>query len=262
MKRILAIAAACLMIVCLIPAGQGASARDYMVDFVSENYRERAADDGNSRRVFHTIQVNTDIGSRLLILDGDDFQYRNWLRACLSQTSRLIVRVPDADDDAFRTSKAFPIDVTRIYPIDGKQWQAPQAEAVPGPAFTGRRHILIVDANEKRRGLIDLLVRDLGYPVTLSANGTEALLMFHRQPDKFRMVIADAALAGISGTQLVRNLVHTTPELPVILGTAYGDETMEAKAAANFAGIDSVVVKPVVLRELSKTILAMLKERA
>ena len=260
MKKIL-IAVACLVVACLTPIRGGVGARDYMVDFVSENYREQAADDGNSRRIFHTIQVNTDLGSRLLILNGDDDQYRNWLRSCLSHSPRLILRVPEADDEVFKMSNAFPIDVTRIYPIDEKQWQTPGVDAVPGPAFTGKRHILIVDANEKRRGLIDLIVRDLGYPVTLSANGTDALLTFRRQPDKFCMVIADITLPGINGTQLVKNLIHLSPELPVILGTAYADKTMEANAETSFVGSDSVAIKPVVLQELPKTILTMLKER-
>lgn len=260
MKRIL-IAAVCLVAACLSPIRGAVVARDYMVDFVSENYREKSADDGSRRQVFHSIQVNTDLGSRLLILNGDDFQYRNWLRSYLSHTDRLIIRVPDADDAAFRKSRVYDIDVTRIYPIDGNQWQAPGIGVDSGPAFTGKRHVLIVDANEKRRGLIDLIVKDLGYPVTLSVNGSDALLMFRRQPDKFCMVIADATLPGISGTELVKDLIHMEPRLPVILGTTYGDKTMEANAAASFSGSDSVAIKPVVLQELPKTILALLKEQ-
>ncbi len=261
MKRILIIGVAFLTFACLIPVGDGVRARDYMVDFVSENYREQAANEGNSRQVFHTIQVNTELGSRLLILNGEDFQYRNWLRSYLSCTDRLIIRVPDADDDAFRVSRAYEIDVTRIYPIDGDQWQAPGIGVAPRPAFAGKRHVLVVDANEKRRRLIDLIVRDLGYPVTVCANGMDALLMFRMQPDKFCMVIADSTLPGIDGTRFVKNLIHTTPELPVILGTTYGDETMEAKAVQSFAGSDSVAIKSVVLQELPKTILTLLKER-
>lgn len=261
MKRILTIVVVCLFAGSLLLLAESrATARDYMVDVVSENYREQAVDDGNSRRVFHTIQVNSDLGSRLLILEGDDFQYRSWLRAWLSRTNRLLVRVPEADDDAFRMSKAQAIDVTQIYPIDGKQWQSPGINAEPGPAFTGKRHVLIVDANEKRRELIDLIVRDLGFPVTICSNDTDALLMFRMQPDKFCMVIT--TLPGISGAQLVRNILHRVPALPVIIGTPYGDTTKEKNAAARFAGADSVVVKPVVLRELPKTILTLLKERA
>jgi hypothetical protein len=192
-------------------------ARDYMVDFVSEKYREEVVNDGNVKRIFHTIQVNSSLGSKLLILKGDDSQYRNWLRSYLNQNKRLIVRVPDMEDDEFRVSKAHGIDVTRIYSVDQEKWQTPEIGAVPGPAFTGEPHVLIVDANEKRRGLIDLIVRNLGYPVTVVANGTDALFMFRSKPSKFRMVITDSTLPGISGAQLVKNLIHTAPDLVVLL---------------------------------------------
>lgn len=156
-------------------------AQDYIVDFISENYREEMGDDGNTRRIFHTIQVNSYLGSRLLILKSDNSQARNLLRAYLSQNKRFILRLPDFEDDAFRVSKAHEIDVAWIYPIDQENWQTPEAGelgAVPGPSFTGEPHVLIVDANEKRRNLINLIVRNLGYPVTVSANGTDALFMF------------------------------------------------------------------------------------
>lgn len=257
MKQILILA------FCLIFVGGHSQARDYMVDVVSENYREKAADSyGEGKRVFHTIQINSDLGSRLLILNGDDFQYRNWLRAYLSQGNRLIVKVSDADDHAFRMARAYALDVTQVYPIDEKQWKPDEIGTISLPAFTGKRHVLIVDANEKRRELINLIVKDLGYPVTVSANGTDALLMFRMQPGKFRMVIADSTLPGLSGAQLVKNLIHTEPDLPVILGTTYGDRTMKEIASTLFAGSDSVLVKPVVLQELPKTILSMLKDRA
>jgi len=256
MKRVLFVA------VILTVFAVQSQARDYMVGFVSEYYREQAADTGFKKRVYHTLQVNSDLGSRLLILTGNDFEYRTWLREYLSSSKRLIAKVPDTDDDYFRIARAYEIDVTRLHPINEQRWAPDEIGAGPGPAFKGVQHVLVVDSNEKRRGLIDLIVRDLGYPVTVSGNGTDALLMFRMQPDKFRMVIADSTLAGINGVQLVKNLIKTEPQLPVILGTGYGDKGTEDSALNLFAGSDSVIVKPVVLRELSKTILSLLKEQA
>ncbi|MCP4117329.1 MAG: response regulator [Desulfobacteraceae bacterium] len=256
MKRVLFVA------VFLTVFAVQSQARDYMVGFVSEYYREQAADTGFMKRVYHTLQVNSDLGSRLLILKGNDFEYRTWLREYLSSNKRLIAKVPDTDDDYFRIARAYEIDVTRIHPIDEQRWEPDEIGASPGPLFKGERHVLIVDSNEKRRGLIDLIVTDLGYPVTVSGSGTDALLMFRMQPDKFRMVIADSTLDGINGVQLVKNLIKTEPQLPVILGTGYGDKGTEDDALKQFTGSESVVVKPVVLRELSKTILSLLKEQA
>jgi len=255
---------AMLIAVCLTLFTVQSQARDYMVDFVSEHYREQDLDDGYKKQVYHTLQVNSNLGSRLLILTGENFEYRTWLRENLSHNNRLIIKVPDADDDYFSSAKAYEIDVARVHPVFQKGWKPdaigviPGSPALPGPAFKGERHVLIVDSNKKRRNLINLIVKDLGYPVTLSGNGVDALSMFRIQPDKFRMVIADSKLDGINGVQFVKDLISTEPDIPVILGVSYGDKKMEDKALNLFAGSDSVLVKPVVLRELSKTILSML----
>ena len=249
---------AMLIAVCLTLFTVQSQARDYMVDFVSEHYREQDLEDGYKKQVYHTLQVNSTLGSRLLILTGENFAYRTWLRENLSHNNRLIIKVPDADDDYFTMAKAYEIDVSRVHPVFQKGWKPDVIGAIPGPAFKGERHVLIVDSNKKRRNLINLIVKDLGYPVTLSGNGMDALSMFRIQPDKFRMVIADSKLDGINGVQFVKDLISTEPDIPVILGVNYGDKKMEDKASDLFAGSDSVLVKPVVLRELSKTILSML----
>lgn len=236
-------------------------ALDYMVEFLAEKYREEPAGTDSPEKIYHTLQVDTTVGSRLLILGGKNPQYRIWLREYLVNHDKLILKVPAEGDASFRLSRAYETDVSTLHPVDEKKWKVDEEGMGPMPPYKGQKHILIVDANNKRRDLLELVVKDLGYPVTLSSSGIDALKMFRIQPDKFCMVITDNMIPGMNGAALVKNLMKTDPEIPVIFGTGYGKKRDKDFSSA-FAGSDKIVVKPVVLRELSKTIINLLQKKA
>ena len=262
MKKILTLIFYMLLIILPLRA----AAYDYMVEFVAEKYKEMAIGEGAAYKVYHTLQVNSELGSRLLLLTGDDFEYRIWLREYLARNNRLILKIPDDADGLFRVSKLFELDVNAVHPVTGEKW-AEKVLLSPGapiiePLFSGKKHILIIDDNPEKRDLIEMIVKDLGFPVTPSGNQFDALRAFKHQPDKFKMVIVDSIMAGSSSTGLVKSLVDTAPDIPVILGTEYKDQKTTALMKDFFSGYGRVIVKPVVLRELSKTILDILNQKA
>ncbi len=240
------------------------SALDHMADFVSENYKELKTGDADGPKIYHTIQVDTTEGSKVLMLTGKDLEYRKWLRQYLSRYHKLIVTVPDQEAGLFSASKLFKIDVNNIHPVSGTPWIAPPVTAsppiVPLP-FEGEKHILIVDDNPQKRSLIEMVVKDLDLPVTLAANAYDGLTIFRQQPDKFQLIIADSDIAGeLSTTSLVRHIIETDPQMPVIVGTDYNEPKMTAMFMDFFSGFSHVTVKPLVLEELSKTILQLLEK--
>ncbi len=238
-------------------------ARDYMVQFQREYYREQPADSIRHSKLYHAIQVDSPSGSKLLVLNGDDPEYRIWLREYLVNYKKLIISVPDSEDDNFRTAMAFKINITDVYPIDGKKWKRNESGIGSMPAFKGRKHVLIVDDNMKRRKLQKLIVNNLGYPATLSSNGLDALKMFRMQPDKFFMVITENKIPGMSGADLIQHLIKDNPDLPVILGTGYNRKIKSGNNTEElFAGSNKIIVKSPVLKELSKSIVKLLGRRA
>lgn len=240
-------------------------ASDYLVDFIAENYKETDNGEASAPKIYHTIQIDTDIGSRVLLLKGDDLDYRIWLRQYLATAKQLIITVPDDQEALFRTSRLFSIDVNLVHPLSGNHWKEDDpiiAELPAKPPYTGKKHILIVDENLKKRSLIEMVVKDLGFPVVLASNSYDALNIFRQQPDKFNLVIADNSVhQGISSTSFVKNILETSPDTPVILGTNYKEEKITAMLSDFFAGFSRVIIKPLVLRELPKVILQVLEKK-
>lgn len=238
---------------------------DYLVKFVAEKYKEMAIGEGATYKTYHTLQVDSDIGSRLILLTGDDFEYRIWLREYLAGHDWVILQVPDEADGLFRTSKVFELNLNSVHPVTDSKWKKRELDTMTPemavPLFNGKKHILIIDDDPEKRDLIEMVVKHLGFPATPSANPFDGLRTFRRQPDKFRMVIVDSMMAGSSSTGLVKSIVDTAPEIPVILGTEYKDRKTTTLLKDFFSGYGKVTVKPVILRELPKTIMNILNPK-
>ena len=93
-------------------------AGDFIVEYVKENYRETRMPASYSPVIYHSVQVSTKAGPKLLVLKGDAYHYRTWLRHYIAQGKQFIARVPDDRDDLFISSQVFEIDVTDLHPVN------------------------------------------------------------------------------------------------------------------------------------------------
>ncbi len=100
--------------------------------------------------------------------------------------------------------------------------------------------ILVVDDSQLERVLVEgLLRKNPDYQVRLAANGWEALeAMAANAPD---LVVTDLVMPEMDGLELVRSVRSRFPRIPVILMTAYGDESTAVEALE--AGAASYVPK-------------------
>jgi hypothetical protein len=103
-------------------------AGDFLAEFVQENYKETRKAFSYSPVIYHSIQVRSAAGPKLIILRGDDDQYRKWLRRYIAEDMGLILKVPDDENDLFVSSHAFEMDVTRIHPLNLRSFRAAEAE--------------------------------------------------------------------------------------------------------------------------------------
>ena len=111
-----------LFILTIILISSPGRARDFMVEFVEENYKETTKAYSNDPLIYHSIQVDSQAGPKLLILTGENIEYRKWLRHYIAANKKFITRVPDNENDRFVSSKAYEIDVINIHPVNGKKW--------------------------------------------------------------------------------------------------------------------------------------------
>ena len=112
------------------------------------------------------------------------------------------------------------------------------------------RVFLIDDTAEMRRLLEQVLSLDDFEVVGSAANGASALpLMADADPD---VVVLDYNMPGLDGLMTARLIMEERPDQPIILYTAYLDDTLQKEAAA--AGVSLCVGKIEGLQTLERDI--------
>ncbi|MCS6873713.1 MAG: sigma-54 dependent transcriptional regulator [Pyrinomonadaceae bacterium] len=98
-----------------------------------------------------------------------------------------------------------------------------------------RRTILVVDDEKNQREILRMILSSEGYDVTTASSG-EAAMKFVREKH-FDLVLTDLKMTGMSGVDLLRELVAFDKSIIVILLTAHGtvDSAFEAKELGAFA---------------------------
>ncbi|MCP3944488.1 MAG: response regulator [Desulfobacteraceae bacterium] len=251
-----------LFILIIILVSSPCGARDFMVEFVEENYKEAVKAYSNVPLIYHSIQVNSQAGSKLLILVGDNLEYRKWLRYYIAVSKKLITTVPDNENDKFISSKAYEIDVINVHPVNGNKWLSDIPISGDVGVLEGNEHVLIIDTNGKRNQLIASVVNNMGFTAMVFENGGQALNIFRLQPEKFKLVIVNHQIPGMKTEVFVDGIIKLDHKIPILVETGYKNQKIRNKFIAKFSETDSVVLKSVVLEDLQNTIKKLVKEKA
>ncbi len=91
------------------------------------------------------------------------------------------------------------------------------------PAFAPDRTMLLVDDDDDVREVTAALLSDSGYTVLQAASGASALELLADASRRIRFVIADYAMPGMTGRELLNHVRQTRPDLPFLLITGYAD---------------------------------------
>jgi hypothetical protein len=119
----------------------------------------------------------------------------------------------------------------------------------PKLVFAGRK-VLLVDDEQYNRELFHAQLSRLGIQVKMAANGEEALSA--AEEANFDVVLMDVRMPGMGGIEATRRLKELNHGLPVILLTAGVDQ--DTTEAAQAAGADSILFKPVDPRKLAESL--------
>jgi two-component system NtrC family response regulator len=120
-------------------------------------------------------------------------------------------------------------------------------------------NILIIDDEEKLRGLLSRIVSLEGFKVTEAADAKAGLKKL--ELEEFNVVICDVKLPDANGVDLAKKVKEVSPSSEIIMLTAYGTIADGVKAIKNGAfdyitkGDDNDKIVPLIYRAIDKSLL-------
>src|SRR5438128_4840032 len=115
------------------------------------------------------------------------------------------------------------------------------------PTARKTAQILVVDDEPIIRQTLAEYLTQEGFVVTPCAGGEQALALAAER--RFDVALCDVQLPGIDGIELLDRLLKLSPELFVLLITAYG--TVENAIEAFQRGAHDYLMKPILLDEVA-----------
>ncbi|NTW98992.1 MAG: response regulator [Geobacteraceae bacterium] len=119
-----------------------------------------------------------------------------------------------------------------------------------------KKTILIVEDEDQLSFFFRKLMEGEGYNVITASNGQEAVDSYKTNPDRIDMVLMDIKMPVMSGIEAHKELKQIDPCVPVLLMSAYTQESLEGIATSYF------IRKPMRPSELLNAISEVLNESA
>ncbi len=120
-------------------------------------------------------------------------------------------------------------------------------------------HLVFVDDETSIVEVARIMLRKLGYRVTVFSNPHEALDYLRTTNEAISLLMTDLSMPGVSGIDLIRTFTKNRPNLPTILLTGYG-KAFDSTGAVGL-NIAEVIHKPFTMEQLSTAIELALSRR-
>ena len=125
-------------------------------------------------------------------------------------------------------------------------------EEISTPLPMGQERILFVDDEQPLVEIGKQMLQRLGYTVAARTSSIEALELFKADPNRFDLVITDIVMPNMTGDKLAEKIIDIRSDMPVILCTGYSEKITRKDASE--MGIQSFLMKPLVMRDLATTV--------
>jgi nitrogen-specific signal transduction histidine kinase len=113
----------------------------------------------------------------------------------------------------------FHIHLPATEHVNGHATNAGTSDVAEAPRISlkgSQESILIIEDDDAIREILKLILEAGGYHVATAEDGAEGLKLFREQPARFRVVITDFHMPGMSGLDVVREL-RAMPVIPRII---------------------------------------------
>ena len=129
----------------------------------------------------------------------------------------------------------------------------------PAPSGQGQT-VLLVDDEQALVLLGEEMIAGLGYETIGFTSGRAALQRLREAPQRFDLVLTDEAMAEMTGSELAQAVRAIRADLPIVLMS--GRVTPELLRRARDAGVAEVLAKPLVARDIARSLAEALRPRS
>ena len=155
---------------------------------------------------FTTKEVGKGTGLGLSTVYGIVRQYGGWITV-YSEPGR---------------GSTFRIHLPRVPDATAVTWETEPKSAVAG----GSETILVVEDQAEVRKFAVAVLNGLGYRVLEAARGEDALLIAGRHAGPIQLLLTDAVMPGMAGTELSMRLRSSRPDMAVIFMSGYSESVI------------------------------------
>ena len=131
---------------------------------------------------------------------------------------------------------------------------------VRSAAAQGGETILVVEDDEKVRGLVYQSLKRQGYQVLMAANGDKVLQLIERHPGPVHLLLTDVLLPGQCGPAIAQGLRARRPDVRVLFMTGYPGDQLPSMGDGPALG--RVLSKPFTPAELTRLVREVLDQPA
>jgi PAS domain S-box-containing protein len=124
----------------------------------------------------------------------------------------------------------------------------------------GSETLLFIDDEEMIVDIGKSMLESLGYHVIGRSAPGKALAMFQEEPDKFDLIVTDMTMPKMTGLDLAEKVQQIRRDIPIILCTGFGVNIHEE--AVEKYGIEGIIFKPILMRDMAQTIRSVLDQKA
>ena len=142
------------------------------------------------------------------------------------------------------------------FPLTEAGTDSESAKPAAPPKPVGKETILIAEDQEAVRELAAEYLASLGYSVLAVEDGQNALALAEKQNGTIHLLLTDAMMPGMSGSELSRKLRQSRPDIKVLYISGYANEVAELE---NLSGVtEAFLQKPFSMSDLALKIRSLL----
>ncbi len=119
--------------------------------------------------------------------------------------------------------------------------------------------VLFVDDEGDIVAMVQQMLVSLGYSPVVCRSSSEAIAAFRENPKRFDLVITDQMMPDMTGNELAREIRKIRRDIPVILCTGFSKTVPRAELEE--CGVQEVLMKPILLRQMADAIQRVLKDK-